>query len=206
MRPRAIGTTVGALGFGLVARTLTNLPTKRLLGVETGRRAVDIQKTININAPVEEVFAYWSNFENFPHFMSHVHDVSDLGNDRSHWVVDGPAGVPVSWDATITRYIPNRVLAWRSEPGSTVANAGIIRFSPNPDGGTQFNVQLSYNPPAGALGHAVAAFFGSDPKRTMDDDLMRLKSLLEQGETTAGGRTITRDQMEPDRVGIYTTE
>lgn len=205
MRQGAIGTALSALGFGLVARTLANLPTRRMFGVEAGRRAIDIQKTININAPVEEVFAYWSNFENFPHFMSHVHEVRDLGNDRSRWTVDGPAGIPVSWEATITRYIPNRLLAWRSEPGSTVANAGIVRLSPNPNGGTQVNVQMSYNPPAGALGHAVAAFFGSDPKRTMNEDLMRLKSLLEQGETTAGGRTVTRDQMEPMRVGIYGT-
>ncbi|MGQ0547505.1 MAG: hypothetical protein ACT4P3_19600 [Betaproteobacteria bacterium] len=38
-----------------------------------------------------------------------------------------------------------------------------------------------YVPPAGALGHAVAALFGADPKSEMDADLMRMKTMLETG-------------------------
>ena len=42
---------------------------------------------------------------------------------------------------------------------------------------------MSYSPPGGALGHAVAKFFGADPKSEMDEDLMRLKAALETGKT-----------------------
>jgi uncharacterized membrane protein len=198
-RPGVLGTMASLLGLGLVARSVTNLKLKRLLGVDAGRRAVDIQKTINVNAPVREVFAFWSNFENFPRFMAHVREVRNLGDGRSHWTVDGPAGVPVSWDAVITRYMANELLAWRSEPGSVIGNAGIVHFTPNAQGGTQINITLSYNPPAGALGHTVAAFFGSDPKTAMDEDLVRFKSLIEQGKTTAEGETVTRDELEPQQ-------
>jgi uncharacterized membrane protein len=38
---------------------------------------------------------------------------------------------------------------------------------------------MSYNPVVGALGHAVASIFGADPKSEMDDDLMRMKSMIE---------------------------
>ena len=175
------GAALSAIGAGLLARGATNLELKRLTGLGGGRRAIDIHKTINIAAPVEEVFRFWSNFENFPRFMTHVREVTDKGNGRSHWKVAGPAGVPVEWDAVVTKTVPNEVLAWKSVPGSAVDNAGIITFRSNDDGTTKVDIKLSYNPPAGAIGHAVATLFGADPKTEMDADLMRMKTFIETG-------------------------
>lgn len=174
--------TLGAVGVGLLARGVTNLEMKRLVGAGAGRRAVEIQKTINLAAPVEQVYKFWSNVENFPQFMRNVREVRDHGNGMSHWVVAGPVGVPVEWDAVITRRVPNEVLAWKSVEGASVENSGFVRFESNADGTTRVQVHLSYNPPAGAIGHAVAALFGSDPKREMDEDLMRMKTLIETGQ------------------------
>jgi uncharacterized membrane protein len=53
---------------------------------------------------------------------------------------------------------------------------------------------VTYNPPLGAIGHAVAALFGSDPKKQLDDDLLRLKSLVEQGKASGREQQVTRDQ------------
>jgi uncharacterized membrane protein len=195
LRGGLLGVLGSLFGLGLLARGLANRPFRRLVGMTGGRGAVDLHKTINVNAPVEEVFAFWENFENFPRFMSHVREVKNRGNDLSHWVVDGPAGTTLEWDAVITQVVPNKVLAWKSMPGSAVGHAGIVHFGPGQDGGTQVDIQMSYNPPAGAVGHAVASFFGSNPKQLMDEDLIRFKSLLEQGKTTADGRTVTRERV-----------
>lgn len=176
--PSVVG---GAAGLALGARGITNVPTRRLIGVGAGRRAVDVQKDININAPVESVFNFFSKYQNFPHFMANVREVRELGNGRSHWVVAGPAGISVSWDAEVTRFEPNKTIAWRSVPGSMVDNAGIIRFESNDNGGTRVNIKLSYNPPGGALGHAMAKVFGADAKSELDADLMRAKTLIETG-------------------------
>ncbi len=190
-----LGGTLGISGLSMLTRAITNIEMKRLLGGGGGRRAVDIQKTLNVNAPVEEVFAFWRNFENFPRFMSNVREVRDLGEGRSHWTVAGPTGISVEWDAVITKLVPNEVLAWKSLPGSTIANAGIIHFQPNPDGSTRVDIKLSYNPPAGALGHAIATIFGADPKTEMDEDLVRFKSLIEEGKATAHDETVTREEV-----------
>jgi uncharacterized membrane protein len=142
------------------------------------RRAVDIQKTLHIEAPLDEVYAFWSNYENFPLFMSHVREVEDLGGGRSHWSVSGPGGVPIEWDAMLTQQVPDSVIAWRSEPGSMLENAGVIRFVP--DGrGTRVNLRICYNPPAGGAGQAVAELLGSDPRGKLNEDLGRMKALLE---------------------------
>ncbi|MEX2264258.1 MAG: SRPBCC family protein [Bryobacteraceae bacterium] len=187
------GAVAGVLGAGLLARSLTNLEMRRMFGL-CGRRAVDFHKTVQINAPVDEVFRFWSSYENFPRIMSHLKDVRDIGNGRSLWVAEGPSGVSAQWTAEITERVPNQVLAWKSVPGSRVANAGIIRFE-SKDGGTRLDIRISYNPPAGALGHAVASLFGKDPKHAMDEDLVRLKSLLEVGKTTAHGEKVTRGEL-----------
>ena len=196
------GLVISALGFGLALRGVTNLPPRRLFGYGGGRQAVEAQKAININAPAEEVYALWANFTNFPRFMSHVHEVRDLGDGRSHWKVAGPAGVPVEWDAVITKQVPERLLAWKSVEGEAVQSAGIVRFDPNPDGSTRVTVRLAYNPPAGALGHAVASFFGADPKQAMDEDLVRLKGLLETGKTTTAGKEVRREEVTRSESGL----
>src|SRR5690606_16207145 len=99
------------------------------------------------------------------------------------------AGLSVQWNAVITRQEPNSLIAWKSEPGSLVESAGTVHFRPNAQGGTQLDIQMSYNPPAGALGHAMAAIFGSDPRHLMDEDMIRFKSLIENEKTRVGGET-----------------
>ena len=179
----AAGTAALAVGAALLARSATNIEFPRLLGFGGGRTAVTIDKTINVDAPPDVVYALWLNFENFPQFMTNVLEVKNVNDNLSHWKVAGPAGVPVEWDAEITRVVPGEMIAWKSVEGSAIANAGYVLFEPNEQGGTEVTVRISYNPPAGALGHAVAKAFGADPKSEMDQDLLRMKTLLETGQT-----------------------
>jgi uncharacterized membrane protein len=185
----------GMAGAGLLARSLTNMELKELVGARSRSRGIDIRKTIHIAAPVEKVYEFWANYENFPRFMRHLKEVRETGPGRSHWIASGPGGVAVEWDAEITEVTPLRVLAWRGVPGSEVENAGSVRFDPDAHNGTRLTIQLSYQPPAGAVGHAFAKLFGSDPKQAMDEDLVRLKSMLEVGKTRLHGEVITQSKL-----------
>lgn len=189
------GKALSAIGLGLLARAATNLPSRRLVGVGAGRRAVDVRKTLTVNAPVDRVWELWSNFENFPRFMSHLREVRKIDDRQSHWVAAGPAGVPVEWDAVITEWIPKQLIAWKSVEGSTVDTAGRVGFRPTLDDQTEIDLQMSYDPPAGVIGHAIASLFGTDPKRAIDEDTMRLKSLVEEGKTSASGGPVRLDEV-----------
>lgn len=182
-RRDVFGTLFGLAGTVLVLRAATNLETSRLIGAGAGRRAIDLQKTVTINAPASTVFDFWSNFENFPRFMTHVREVRSSGvvDGQSHWTVAGPANVPIEFDAVVTRFVPNELIAWKTVEGAPVAHAGIVRFEPDEGGGTRVHIRFSYNPPAGAIGHAFATLMGEDPKSKMDDDLARMKTLIETG-------------------------
>jgi uncharacterized membrane protein len=178
---------IGCLGGLLTLRSLVNVDFGRLLGLSQGRRAVDVQKSLTIDGPIDRVFPFWASYQNFPRFMAHIEEVRDLGRGRSHWVACGLGGARVSWDAVITRFEPNRLIAWKSVPGSVIANAGILRFLPQGDR-TRVDLRFCYNPPGGALGHFAARLFGADAKSSMDADLVRLKSLIEHGKASAPGK------------------
>jgi uncharacterized membrane protein len=177
-RRSALGFLGGLGGAALIARSSTNMSIDRLVGVRPP--AMDLQKCIDVAAPIEQVFETFSQLERFPEFMKHVREVRVRGDGTSQWFVEGPAGGTVSWEAVTTRLEPNKLIAWRTLPGSAVEHAGLLRFEPT-EGGTRVFVTMSYTPPAGALGHAVARLFGTDPKSELNDDLMRMKVFLETG-------------------------
>lgn len=181
MRRRSpLAMALGVAGIAMLARGATNQPFARMIGAKGQPYAIDIQKSIRIEASPEQVYDLWTNYENFPRFMSHVVEVRDLSNQRTHWVVKGPAGTEFEWDALHTEQSRPHRLAWRSEPGSQIEQAGSVQFEPS-RGGTRVTVHLAYTPPAGVVGHAIATLLGSDPKRQMDDDLARMKTFIERG-------------------------
>jgi uncharacterized membrane protein len=169
---------LGASGAAMLTRAATNMSFPRLFGFSGG---IVVQKVINVDAPVEQVFSFWTDYQNFPRFMHNVREVQ-VREDRSHWVVAGPAGVPVQWNAELVEVEPNARLRWRSTDDSAVKHEGCVSFEPNRNGGTRIVVRLSYVPPAGAFGHAIASVFGADPKTEMDADLLRMKTIIETGK------------------------
>jgi uncharacterized membrane protein len=170
-------------GMVLTARGLTNLDTRSILGLSSGENGIRVNKAINIFAPIDEVYQFWRNFENFPLFMNHVKEITTQG-EVSNWKVAGPVGSTVEFQSRVIQDSPNDMIAWETLPDSQVRSAGFVRFDQNRDGSTRVTVQMNYLPPAGVAGHAVAQLFGVDPRQAMHEDLVRLKSLLEEGKTS----------------------
>jgi uncharacterized membrane protein len=92
----------------------------------------------------------------------------------------------MEWDAIVTDWVPKQFIGWTSIEGSEVVTSGQVRFRGAADNQTEIDIRLEYAPPAGVLGRAVASLFGDNPKQAMDEDLARLKSLLEAER--AGGK------------------
>ena len=139
--------------------------------------------SITISRTPADLYEFWRRLERLPTFMVHLDEVRDLGGGRSHWVATAPFGRTVEWDADIVEDVPGERIAWRSEPGADVDNQGSVRFRPAPGGrGTELWVEIDYDMPAGKLGELVARYFGEEPHQQLDDDLRRLKQVIETGE------------------------
>jgi uncharacterized membrane protein len=161
--------------------------TKAALGGDGG---VHVRESIRLEVPVGDVYQFWRRLENLPQFMTHLDRVTEGVDGRSHWVTSGPGGLAVAWDAEIINEVENKVLAWRSLPGSDVVTAGSVNFDAARAGrSTQVSVHLQYAPPAGKAGALVASLFGREPSQTVREDLRHFKQLLEAGEIPRASAT-----------------
>ena len=201
-RRSPVGAALALAGGWLLYRGATGRdPVYRALGVNTaqtgaGPRAViqhkegiKVARSVTIDRPPEELYRFWRNFEHLPYCMGHLQSVTVLDDTRSHWVARAPGGRTVEWDAEIINEKENQLIAWRSVEGAEIANAGSVHFLPAPGGrGTEVRVVLSYDPPFGHIGSAIASLFQKEPNQQVREDLRRLKRLFEAGEvpTTEG--------------------
>lgn len=141
-------------------------------------------KTIIVGAPVQEVFEAWADFERFPLFMKHVKSVAKLGDRLSHWVVEGPLGKSIEWDAETTLFEPNKRLGWRSREGSAIATSGMVTFTELGNGQTQITLTTQWSVPASMGGDTLAELF-THPDKRLEEDLRNFKSYLEEMKARA---------------------
>lgn len=168
-----------------------------------GDRGFVVHESIRLERPVAEVYSFWRRLENLPRFMDHLHQVTETGNGRSHWMAKGPGGVLVEWDAEIINEVENQVIGWRSLPGGDVTVAGSVNFDTVRAGrSTQLTVRLQYAPPAGRMGAFVSMLAGREPSQTIREDLRRLKQILEAGEVARATADGTRDGTADGDAGI----
>lgn len=153
------------------------------------QRGIKVERVMTIERSPQELYQFWRHLENLPRVMKYLQEVQILDEKHSHWIVVAPAGRNVEWDAEIINDKENELVAWRSLPGSQIANAGSVHFTPAPGGrGTEVRVVLEYVPPAGHAGALFAKIFGKEPEQQVREDLRHLKEHLEAGEipTTRG--------------------
>jgi uncharacterized membrane protein len=146
------------------------------------RRAVYIEKTLHVRAPIATVFDFWTNLDNFPH-LRHVLEARSANVERLYHFGIAGGNVPVGFNVFVTRFEPNRLLAWKTVHGSAVAHAGVICFESDEAEGTWVHIQFACKPPAGASGLAISALFGNDPKAKMDAILANMKTTIEAGNS-----------------------
>ncbi|RYD78313.1 MAG: SRPBCC family protein [Sphingobacteriales bacterium] len=175
-----------ALGGGLIARGAVGYcPIQDALGIDTSGigKGLVVNTSVKVRRPVEDVYNFWRNLENLPQFMTHLEDVREFSETQSQWVAKIPANVgKLYWDAEIVDEEQNQLIVWQSLEGADVDNAGEVHFVELPDGeGTEVHVRISYDPPAGALGDAVAHLFNGISEQVIKKNMRDFKALMEEG-------------------------
>lgn len=138
-----------------------------------------VEQSIRVQAPVEVVYRFWRNFENFPRFMEHVKDVRLLNPDGTlcHWVLEGPLGTQAEFDARITQDEANRSIGWSSVEG-TVGSSGNVTFTETEHNTLVHAIVQWHDPPAGPIGELASTLL-QDPERMLREDLERFKHVVE---------------------------
>ena len=171
---RAAATVSGLALIGAAARGPL-LESLRRTGTE--RRSASLRLSLVVAQPVEVVFAFVRDFENFPCIIGALRQVRDYGDGRSHWCVSTPTGRSLEWDTVTTKYVPHRVIAWQSVAGSPVNMSGLIRFTPE-DSHTCLRLELDYQVREGGLADALIALTTPRREAELERDIRRLSTYL----------------------------
>ncbi len=137
-----------------------------------------VEASVDVNAPVEQVYDYWETLQNLPKFMVNIEEVRETGPDMTHWKVKGPLGAKVEFDVRTTQQEQNSALGWNSVEG-TVQTSGQVRFRELSEGRTRVETTINYwDPPAGRVGE-VASRIVANPKVLLEQDLRNFKEIME---------------------------
>jgi uncharacterized membrane protein len=168
----AMAAVAGAMALDVVAARAVQDP------YEAASRPVIF--SVTINKPLHEVYRLFRDFSRLPTFMDYLESVTELDSMRSHWVARLPLGGTVEWDAEITEETPNHLIAWQSDPSSTLKTRGRVTFTRAPGrNATEVRVEMQLGFTGKAPSALLAKFFA---KPQIKGDLRRFKQLAETGE------------------------
>jgi uncharacterized membrane protein len=150
-----------------------------------------IERSIDVDVPVRTAYDQWTQFEDFPHFMSDVERIEQLDDTTTRWHVK-LLGVERTFDADITEQIPDERVAWTSRSDAETAHAGVVTFHRIDDGRTRVMLQLDIEPSdwIEKAGQALGLV-----ERRVQDDLEDFKTFIEERGTETGAY---RGQVDQD--------
>ena len=103
-----------------------------------------IDKTTEVAVDVQDVYAAWTAFEDYPKFMETIETVTVGLDDRLHWVAVVEDDT-YEWDADVVEHVPDEKVTWRAIDGR---ETGEVRFEKLAAGTTRVTYQLEYDPAA----------------------------------------------------------
>ena len=161
------------------------------LGIDTAHRdglrgapakAVELQRSLTIELPRDEVYRRWRDARSQPEIWGHFAALTDATEAGAHWRVDAPLGRTLEWDTRIVEERDGELIRWEST-GGNLPNEGTIELRDAPgDFGTEITLRMRFDPPGGPLGDVATRLFDDPAKLVLAKALRRFKSLVESGE------------------------
>jgi len=139
-----------------------------------------VEKSIEVDAPLQQVYNQWTQFEDFPKFMAGVEEVHQIDNKRLHWVAE-IGGKRKEWEAEIYEQAPDEKIAWRSTSGAR--NFGVVHFKPLDANRTEVHLKMNYEPEG--VSEQVGDMLGVVGRR-VEGDLKRFKEFLQERQKESG--------------------
>lgn len=176
----------GTVGLAMLIRGTTNVTARQWISGEA-QEPVSLNKTYEFSAPVERVWEYLENFDNYTRLFPSVKKVEQQGDGQLRWTFAIPTGQIYHLDELITERVPHERLGFKSAPNAQVHYEGTVHLQSLEENRTRVDVHIIYRPPVGRLGEWLASTFGLDPRSQLENAVMRARTELEEGVTPQDG-------------------
>ncbi|KPL91479.1 SRPBCC family protein [Herpetosiphon geysericola] len=133
---------------------------------------------IHIGAPIERVYSELTNFAHYPSVFPGITSVDTSTPDQLQWELKGPLGATLNLSTDIITQEKYHQVTWNSRQQSAITTSGQIVLAPLADNQTHVAVTFQYDPPAGALGEALAHVI-ANPATALEQVLKQFKQHIE---------------------------
>ncbi len=159
-----------------------------------GGKGIKVRRTVTINRPVAELYAFWHDVEKTPLYTPLVESVTQTGERTSHWVAKSLTGQSVEWNSELLEDRPDTLISWHVHGETLTGNAGKVSFKPAPSNrGTEVTLELDYYQSPALV--AVGKITGKAAEVQVMETLRRFKEIMEahevptiEGQPTGKGR------------------
>jgi uncharacterized membrane protein len=179
---RRLGGAVAVLvGAPLIYRAVTGR--RRALGSSRGHEEMEIERSISVQRPRQDVYTRWRDPATQPLVWSHFADVTGATDRGAHWRVNAPLRRTLEWDTQIVEEREGELIRWEATDGADLPHHGSVEFRDAPgEWGTEVALRVRFDAPGSAIGRRAPRFFDEPPKLVLAKALRRFKSLVESGE------------------------
>jgi len=133
---------------------------------------------VDIAAPVDLVWAVWSDLESMPLWMRWIESVKTLDDpDLTEWTL-AAQGFRFQWKARITQRVEAQQLHWQSVGG--LPTKGAVRFYPEDDQRTAVKLTVSYELPGVLAPLMDPKILGGLVSKELQANLDRFQELVEE--------------------------
>lgn len=155
---------------------------------------INLEKSLEIDAPIDQVYEQWSDFNAYPRFMPHVREVQPLDGNRWTWQAERD-GQSATWHVDITGQEPGQSISWRTSSPDVNSTSSVQLTAL--DDGARTGVLFTSHYPQGVGPSNTALQIAAE----MEQGLARFAALL-AGTSTATATEADQDD-QPDQ-GIQT--
>src|SRR5215469_947670 len=156
-----------------------------------------IEGSVTIQRPVEEVFAFYSDFKNLPIFLGDVMAVEETGPGTSRWTIQGPLGIRAHWTVKVTEKRANELIRYETLPPLKTCWEIYFARGSSP---RETQVREVMKAPLGRLGRAAMALIGKFPAEEISSNLRRFKQVMEKGRVTDTSYSVPGKFSQPESV------
>ncbi|HJN36873.1 MAG: SRPBCC family protein [Prochlorococcus sp.] len=134
--------------------------------------------TTEVKAPVDQVWAVWSDLEAMPYWMRWIESVKTTDDpELTDWTL-AAQGFRFNWKARITQRVEAQQLHWESVGG--LPTKGAVRFYPEDDALTVVKLTVSYELPKVLAPLMEPSILGGMVTKELQINLDRFRDLVQK--------------------------
>ena len=140
--------------------------------------------TTEVNAPVDRVWAVWSDLEAMPKWMRWIESVKTLDDpELTDWTL-AAQGFRFHWKARITQRVEAQQLHWESVGG--LPTKGAVRFYAEQPERTAVKLSVTYELPGVLAPLMEPTILGGIVTKELQANLDRFRDLVEREQASGG--------------------